>query len=78
MDNQQIAKTMENILIVFNEALEGRNAIQRVRELHSPHKFDVLLDIYVCNECSQINEHGMNIFGIEYPCPTIKALDGEQ
>ena len=33
MDNKEIAKTMENILIVFNEALESRNAIQRVREV---------------------------------------------
>lgn len=46
-------------------------AIQRVRELHKP--VDRLGEL-ACEACF-IESDGMTI---EYPCPTIKALDGEQ
>ena len=58
---------------------EMREAIQRVRELHKPYQWDALLpNSLLCFECSKINERGSNMFSIQYPCPTIKALDGEQ
>jgi alkyl hydroperoxide reductase subunit AhpF len=55
-----------------------QDAIRRVRELHKPYKFDVLVDLQACSECSQINRHGISVFSVLHPCPTIKALDSEQ
>ena len=53
--------------------------VERVRELHKPYQWDALLpNSLLCFECSKINERGSNMFSIKYPCPTIKALDGEQ
>ena len=53
------------------EYKEMREAIARVRELHYG-----VIDTggFHCEECSDTE------FGhyIEYPCPTIKALEGEQ
>jgi hypothetical protein len=48
---------------------EGMEIVkQRVRELHKPFAGDLY-----CAECME-NE----ITPMRYPCPTIKALDGEQ
>jgi len=49
-------------------------AIQRVRELHFDNGFGN------CITCYQSWENGfsVSVFPIVYPCPTIKALDGEQ
>lgn len=46
-------------------------AIARVRELHKP------VDNY-CDECSMYLVEDKYSVYIGYPCPTIKALDGEQ
>lgn len=46
---------------------EMREAIQRVRELHKPLQDKWLSDLRWCAICE-----------VEYPCPTIQALDGEQ
>lgn len=58
-------------------ALVSKNnntAIQRVRDLHKPVQGPY--DNVVCEECSHMD---INVdFHTEYPCPTIKALDGEQ
>ena len=62
---------------VNKEATKMNEAINRVRELHKPFQFDALSSKRACAECSQINKHGMSVFGVEYPCPTIKELDGE-
>lgn len=44
------------------------NAIARVRELHSPtYGYN---NEYALKQCA--------ICEVKYPCPTIKALDGEQ
>jgi homoserine trans-succinylase len=59
-------------------ARDMQRAIERVRKLHEPYKYDLLIDAQACSECSQINKHGMSVFGVPYPCPTIQALDGEQ
>ena len=59
----------------YSQLLE---AIKRVRELHKPYKFDVLVDLQACSECSQINRHGISVFSVLHPCPTIKALDGDK
>ena len=60
----------------YTEAYVERqlDAIQRVRELH----LSVLVVDYhkdeVCQECSVLSLPLV----VPYPCPTIKALDGEQ
>lgn len=46
---------------------EMREAIQRVRKLHSPIQDKFVVTLSWCFSCEQ-----------DYPCPTIKALDGEQ
>jgi hypothetical protein len=43
------------------------NAIKRVREIHNPLQDKWLDDLQWCAICE-----------VEYPCSTIKALDGEQ
>lgn len=53
------------------EYKEMREAIARVRELHKPS------DFYGNLKCSQCT-WGRDESPEDYPCPTIKALDGEQ
>lgn len=69
-------------IVGTRKALE---AIQRVRELHKPYKdtntyYSKNSELYGvdtwCQECSI--EQGMDEYHTPYPCPTIKALDGEQ
>lgn len=52
----------------YNELVE---AIQRVRELHKPVKTYGWL---CCSYCAYVRDEDYQ----EYPCETIKALDGEQ
>ena len=68
------AELIEEFKGLLNRA---KQAIERIREVHKPFQFDALSSRRACAECSQINKHGMSIFGIEYPCPTIQALDGD-
>jgi len=51
-------------------------AILRVRELHKPVDIDDLGSWIVCEGCSNqfIDDEAPYV---NYPCPTIKALDGE-
>jgi len=53
----------------LSEYKEMREAIARVRELHQEVNGD-------CNICKNTYSNGNG--WIKYPCPTIKALDGEQ
>lgn len=64
-DNELMAEMLTEI-----QRLE--EAIQRVRELHKPCdcRDDYPLLDGVCNVCMDCDE--------QHPCPTIKALDGEQ
>jgi hypothetical protein len=55
------------------ELNEAKEAIQRVRELHSPIPHPYQEEFQLCSHC------GNEVDGSWiYPCPTIKALDGEQ
>ena len=76
--NAELRGFSELIDVWQAEAQRCARAIERVRELHKPYKFDVLVDLQACSECSQINRHGISVFSVLHPCPTIKALDGEQ
>lgn len=52
------------------ERTKLQSAIERVRELHKPvnyHSNNHKGEIAICLECKE-----------KYPCPTIKALDGEK
>lgn len=49
---------------IILDAMILRQAVQRVRELHNEEQVDE--DKYVCSYDNNI-----------YPCPTIKALDGD-
>ena len=49
-------------------------AIERVRKLHEP--WLLLKKQPVCSVCVEIENQ--NVYWVEYPCPTIQALDGEQ
>lgn len=61
------------------EAHEYKQAIERVRELHKPVTSykgmdnDEIIGCYECEETGSGRE-----YWVEYPCPTIKALDGDQ
>jgi len=75
---EYVRKALERLKI-------AESAIQRVRELHKPYedtnqhyvKDSVLHGVTIwCLECSV--EQGMEEYLTPYPCPTIKALDGEQ
>lgn len=55
------------------------DAIQRVRELHKPvksYKGRDHTEIIGCYECEETGSG--REYEVEYPCPTIQALDGEQ
>ena len=60
--------------LVEQDNLRMYAAIQRVRELHQAK--EVWAGNYECIECSP-SSCGCCSY-VEYPCPTIKALDGEQ
>lgn len=58
------------------EYKEMREAIARVRELHKPSEEDYFGP--VCIECD-FGRYSCGCGGwVEWPCDTIKALDGEQ
>lgn len=54
----------------WTEAYISKNlrAIQRVRELHTPKEYE--------NTCKTCDKTDMGVT-VPYPCPTIKALDGD-
>lgn len=55
----------------IHKAVQNRLAIERVRKIHTP----FWLDEPHCSECHsyEVDEN----YAL-YPCPTIRALDGEQ
>lgn len=57
---------------LLNEVTRLDNQIKAVRVLHRPTHGDYPYDDGLCNHCS--NSDG----DMTYPCPTIRALDGEQ
>ena len=58
--------TIKKVLLIANKQAD---AIQRVRELHKDNGW---------GECSACWEGDDPAYPVELPCPTIKALDGEQ
>lgn len=64
-ENQPI--TFEHI----DAVKEMADKVKRIRELHKP-------DEEYSNECHHCTELLRRTGYVEYPCPTIQALDGEQ
>ncbi len=59
------------------EYKEMREAIVRVRELHQPVLYGFSTK-YDCSHCkSECVDYSSDTDTVPYPCPTIKALDGE-
>lgn len=64
---------------VRNANAKNYGAIKRVRELHKPvksYKGKDHTEIVGCYECEETGSG--REYWVEYPCPTIKALDGEK
>lgn len=64
-------------LVARIEELEA--AIQRVREIHQPHRCRMSTRHIDCSimfggECNYVDK--CNVCHTEYPCPTIRTLDG--
>lgn len=64
--------------LVEQDNLKMYAAIKRVRELHRPIKS--LFGFEICKICLKDfpTEYPSTYSVVPYPCPTIKALDGEQ
>ena len=63
---------------VNKKATEMSKVISRIRKLHKSYQPDLLSPNHLmCEECSGINNGGYPSLFVKYPCPTIKALDGE-
>ena len=57
----------------------AESAIQRVREIHQPHRCRMStrhIDCFIMHggECNYVDK--CNVCHTEYPCPTIRTLDG--
>jgi hypothetical protein len=67
---------MSLLELTANQLFKLQEAIERVRELHRP--LDMNLDgrHLVCKGCT--NEIWEDEKYVEYPCPTIKALEGKE
>ena len=66
-EEQEIEELKSEINVLTFKSQEYLSAIQRVRELHKQVG-------NVCHTCSTFDTAYLTL----YPCPTIKALDGEQ
>ena len=66
----------DSITMSIVEFRKYYDALQRVRELHSPwtHTFPTGIEVTYCRCNAEMYEDGDEP---PYPCPTIKALDGE-
>lgn len=65
-------------LKTLSDLLDANLKIQRVRELHTPILYGFSTE-YDCSHCkSECVDYSSDTDTVPYPCPTIKALDGEQ
>ena len=63
--------TLRMVASAAAEVESLRAAVERVRGLHAPSR---PTDLYPsCVECT----HGCGTGDVDYPCPTLRALDGE-
>lgn len=57
------------------EVEQLRAQVQAVRSLHRP--VDIEPSDTICGECSNLMPNGRYLPLVDWPCPTIRALDGE-
>jgi hypothetical protein len=62
--------------VLANEFGRAEQSIQRIREYHNPIDIDDLGTWIICQGCS--NEQDEDAGYINYPCSTIKLLDGDE
>lgn len=65
----------ERLMALRPERDEARAQAERVRELHRP--VEIEPSDTICAECSNRMPNGRYMPTVEWPCPTIRALDGE-
>ena len=70
---QELEETRAKHRKAWGRAEKAEAAVARVRELHPMEKHGVR---WHCGECLQDDNTGSWEY-VEYPCPTIRALDGE-
>ena len=71
-------KLLRRIYLMRIALDNAHDAIARVRELHKPRKYRDG-DELICSVCLEYSEDFYGeVFAPDYPCDTIKALDGEQ
>jgi len=63
---------MTNIIHTSENSFDSTLAVGRVYELHK--KIVGPYDNYVCDHCSRLTVFASDV--IPYPCPTVKALEG--
>ena len=80
IDSNLSIKDLEVIQEVMKFKNEAEKAIERVRALHSPNgsKGYSHLKSETGLWCAACDESSMGEYGMPYPCPTIRALDGEE
>ena len=79
MTHDELLAKIESFNKITTEGME-RRAIRAVVKLHEPReevtgindRGDVLSSQTICNFCT-----GLGAFSTKYPCPTIKAIEGE-
>ena len=75
---QQLATAREAFAAATTRAARAEAALNRVRALHQPqHDGSGFPDSQQCSTCSQDGGDGYQYL-VPWPCPTIRALDGEQ
>lgn len=67
-------ETTAAVLAHMNRADAAEEAIARVRELHQPRPDDYPGAVRYCSDCLRADEGNPDI---EWPCATIRTLDGE-
>ena len=74
-----IPSWVEDLSAIRMHWIAQNKALTAIRKLHKPYQPDLLSPNHLmCEECSGINNGGYPALFVRYPCPTIKALDGEQ
>lgn len=77
--NEELGHLIERFESLHDHAEQAEQAAARVREVHRP--VDIEPSNTICGGCSTLRGEGENMryFPVEeWPCDTIRALDGEQ
>lgn len=73
-DAEFIAHARTDVPALIAEVERLRAQIERVRGTHKP--VEIEPSDTICGQCSNLLPNGRYLPIVEYPCPTIKALEG--